>query len=274
MEKSTAPRARFIAAILLFAAVVIGDLILSRGYLAQGPATWPVFLLLELVMLALLVIGGILFCNRRGLDSNKKLILGFGFFLVWCVLTVIFFADYKALYLSTLHTEYPSYGAAITCLKLVLVLCGLTALIPVAPAPTGRAYADGLARAYQKQNIEQAKTAAAEAQKDLERRVEQLRSSMSPEELEALTRKLKQESAPAAAEESHEKTEEKWYVPDPHAAFSRDDPVHRSAAGDAGCGLFHRQGHDQAGEAPAGAGGVPCPLWRDGAAEPRRRPGR
>lgn len=111
MEKSTAPRARFIAAILLFAAVVIGDLILSRGYLAQGPATWPVFLLLELVMLALLVIGGILFCNRRGLDSNKKLILGFGFFLVWCVLTVIFFADYKALYLSTLHTEYPSYGA-------------------------------------------------------------------------------------------------------------------------------------------------------------------
>lgn len=171
MEKSTAPRARFIAAILLFAAVVIGDLILSRGYLAQGPATWPVFLLLELVMLALLVIGGILFCNRRGLDSNKKLILGFGFFLVWCVLTVIFFADYKALYLSTLHTEYPSYGAAITCLKLVLVLCGLTALIPVAPAPTGRAYADGLARAYQKQNIEQAKTAAAEAQKDLERRL-------------------------------------------------------------------------------------------------------
>lgn len=121
-------------------------------------------------MLALLVIGGILFCNRRGLDTNKKLILGFGFFLVWCVLTVIFFADYKALYLSTLHTEYPSYGAAITCLKLVLVLCGLTALIPVAPAPTGRAYADGLARAYQKQNIEQAKTAAAEAQKDLERR--------------------------------------------------------------------------------------------------------
>lgn len=148
MEKSTAPRARFIAAILLFAAVVIGDLILSRGYLAQGPATWPVFLLLELVMLALLVIGGILFCNRRGLDTNKKLILGFGFFLVWCILTVIFFADYKALYLSTLHTEYPSYGAAITCLKLVLVLCGLTALIPVAPAPTGRAYADGLARAY------------------------------------------------------------------------------------------------------------------------------
>ena len=129
MEKSTAPRARFIAAILLFAAVVTGDLILSRGYLAQGPATWPVFLLLELVMLALLVIGGILFCNRRGLDTNKKLILGFGFFLVWCVLTVIFFADYKALYLSTLHTEYPSYGAAITCLKLVLVLCGLTALI-------------------------------------------------------------------------------------------------------------------------------------------------
>lgn len=95
MEKSTAPRARFIAAILLFAAVVIGDLILSRGYLAQGPATWPVFLLLELVMLALLVIGGILFCNRRGLDTNKKLILGFGFFLVWCILTVIFFADYR-----------------------------------------------------------------------------------------------------------------------------------------------------------------------------------
>ena len=31
----------------------------------------------------------------------------------------------------------------------------------------------------------------------------------SPEELEALMQKLKQESAPAAAEESHEKTEEK-----------------------------------------------------------------
>ena len=39
--------------------------------------------------------------------------------------------------------------------------------------------------------------------------MEQLRNSMSPEELEALMQKLKQESAPAAAEESHEKTEEK-----------------------------------------------------------------
>lgn len=160
-------------------------------------------------MLALLVIGGILFCNRRGLDTNKKLILGFGFFLVWCVLTVIFFADYKALYLSTLHTEYPSYGAAIHLPEAGAGALRFDGFDPVAPAPTGRAYADGLARAYQKQNIEQAKTAAAEAQKDLERRVEQLRSSMSPEELEALTRKLKQESAPAAAEESHEKTEEK-----------------------------------------------------------------
>ena len=82
MEKSTAPRARFIAAILLFAAVVIGDLILSRGYLAQGPATWPVFLLLELVMLALLVIGGILFCNRRGWTATKSSFWGLGF--SWC----------------------------------------------------------------------------------------------------------------------------------------------------------------------------------------------
>lgn len=207
MEKNTAPRARFAAAILLFAAVIIGDLLLSREYLAQGPATWPVFLLIELVMLALLVLGGVLICNRRGLDSNKKLLLGFGFFLVWCVLTVVFFADYKALYLSTLHTEYPSYGAAITCLKLVMVLCGLTALIPVAPAPTGREYARGLARAYEKQSIEQAKTAAAEAQKDLDRRVEQLRSTMSPEELAALMDKLKAEALrPEAGENA---TEEK-----------------------------------------------------------------
>lgn len=209
MEKNTAPRARFVAAILLFVAVIAGDLVLSRDYLTQGLYAIPAFLIFELVMLFLLVVGIFLFCNRRGLDSNKKLLLGFGFFLVWCVVTIICFADYKALYLSTLNTEYPSYGAAITCLKLVMVLCGLTALIPVAPAPTGRAYADGLARAYQKQNIEQAKTAVAEAQKDLERRVEQLRNSMSPEELEALTRKLKQENAPAAAEESREKTEEK-----------------------------------------------------------------
>lgn len=209
MEKSTAPRARFIAAILLFAAVVIGDLILSRGYLAQGPATWPVFLLLELVMLALLVIGGILFCNRRGLDTNKKLILGFGFFLVWCVLTVIFFADYKALYLSTLHTEYPSYGAGHH-----LPEAGAGALRFDSFDP-GRARAHGtrvrgwFSARVPKAEHRAAKTAAAEAQKDLERRVEQLRNSMSPEELEALMQKLKQESAPAAAEESREKTEEK-----------------------------------------------------------------
>ena len=173
MEKNTAPRARFVAAILLFVAVIAGDLVLSRDYLTQGLYAIPAFLIFELVMLFLLVVGIFLFCNRRGLDSNKKLLLGFGFFLVWCVVTVICFADYKALYLSTLNTEYPSYGAAITCLKLVMVLCGLTALIPVAPAPTGREYAHGLARAYEKQNIEQAKNAAEEAQKDLERRVEQ-----------------------------------------------------------------------------------------------------
>lgn len=213
MEKNTAPRARFVAAILLFVAVIAGDLVLSRDYLTQGLYAIPAFLIFELVMLFLLVVGIFLFCNRRGLDSNKKLLLGFGFFLVWCVVTVICFADYKALYLSTLNTEYPSYGAAITCLKLVMVLCGLTALIPVAPAPTGREYAHGLARAYEKQNIEQAKNAAEEAQKDLERRVEQLRSSLSAEELEALMAKLQTEKpadAPAEAPaEQPETTEEK-----------------------------------------------------------------
>lgn len=216
MEKNTAPRARFVAAILLFVAVIAGDLVLSRDYLTQGLYAIPAFLIFELVMLFLLVVGIFLFCNRRGLDSNKKLLLGFGFFLVWCVVTIICFADYKALYLSTLNTEYPSYGAAITCLKLVMVLCGLTALIPVAPAPTGREYAHGLARAYEKQNIEQAKNAAEEAQKDLERRVEQLRSSLSAEELEALMAKLQTEKpadtadAPAeASAERPETTEEK-----------------------------------------------------------------
>lgn len=208
MEKNTAPRARFVAAILLFVAVIAGDLVLSRDYLTQGLYAIPAFLIFELVMLFLLVVGIFLFCNRRGLDSNKKLLLGFGFFLVWCVVTVICFADYKALYLSTLNTEYPSYGAAITCLKLVMVLCGLTALIPVAPAPTGREYAHGLARAYEKQNIEQAKNAAEEAQKDLERRVEQLRSSLSAEELEALMAKLQTEKpADAPAETSAKQTE-------------------------------------------------------------------
>ena len=213
MEKNTAPRARFVAAILLFVAVIAGDLVLSRDYLTQGLYAIPAFLIFELVMLFLLVVGIFLFCNRRGLDSNKKLLLGFGFFLAWCAATVLWFADYKALYLSTLNTEYPSYGAAITCLKLVMVLCGLTALIPVAPAPTGREYAHGLARAYEKQNIEQAKNAAEEAQKDLERRVEQLRSSLSAEELEALMAKLQTEKpadAPAeASAEQPETTEEK-----------------------------------------------------------------
>ena len=211
MEKNTAPRARFVAAILLFVAVIAGDLVLSRDYLTQGLYAIPAFLIFELVMLFLLVVGIFLFCNRRGLDSNKKLLLGFGFFLVWCVVTVICFADYKALYLSTLNTEYPSYGAAITCLRLVMVLCGLTALIPVAPAPTGREYAHGLARAYEKQNIEQAKNAAEEAQKDLERRVEQLRSSLSAEELEALMAKLQTEkpaeTADAPVKTSAEQTE-------------------------------------------------------------------
>lgn len=211
MEKNTAPRARFVAAILLFVAVIAGDLVLSRDYLTQGLYAIPAFLIFELVMLFLLVVGIFLFCNRRRLDSNKKLLLGFGFFLVWCVVTIICFADYKALYLSTLNTEYPSYGAAITCLKLVMVLCGLTALIPVAPAPTGREYAHGLARAYEKQNIEQAKNAAEEAQKDLERRVEQLRSSLSAEELDALMAKLQTEkpadTADAPAEASAKQPE-------------------------------------------------------------------
>lgn len=211
MEKNTAPRARFVAAILLFVAVIAGDLVLSRDYLTQGLYAIPAFLIFELVMLFLLVVGIFLFCNRRGLDSNKKQLLGFGFFLVWCAATVLWFADYKALYLSTLNTEYPSYGAAITCLKLVMVLCGLTALIPVAPAPTGREYAHGLARAYEKQNIEQAKNAAEEAQKDLERRVEQLRSSLSAEELEALMAKLQTEkpadTADAPAEASAKQPE-------------------------------------------------------------------
>lgn len=193
MEKNAAPRARFTAAIILFLAVIAGDLVLCRDYLLQGLHTLPVYLLIELVMLFLLVIGIFLFCNPRGLNTNKKLILGFGYFLLWCAVTVIYFSEYKAMYLSTLHTEFPSYGAAITCLKLVMVLCGLTALIPVVPAPTGREYAQGLARAYEKQNIEQAKNAAAEAQKDLERRVEQLRSSLSPEELDALMTQLKNE---------------------------------------------------------------------------------
>ena len=90
-----------------------------------------------------------------------------------------------------------------------MVLCGLTALIPVAPAPTGREYAQGLARAYEKQNIEQAKNAATEAQKDLERRVETLRKNLSPEELEALMAKLQTEKPAETTTKQAETTEEK-----------------------------------------------------------------
>ena len=54
MENNRAPRARFVAAIILFLAVVIGDLVLCRGYLAQGLPTWPACLIIELVMLVLL----------------------------------------------------------------------------------------------------------------------------------------------------------------------------------------------------------------------------
>ena len=41
MENNRAPRARFVAAIILFLAVVIGDLVLCRDYLAQGLPTCP-----------------------------------------------------------------------------------------------------------------------------------------------------------------------------------------------------------------------------------------
>ena len=54
MEKNTAPRARFVAAILLFVAVIAGDLVLSRDYLTQGLYAIPAFLIFELVMLFLL----------------------------------------------------------------------------------------------------------------------------------------------------------------------------------------------------------------------------
>ena len=72
MEKNTAPRARFVAAMLLFVAVIAGDLVLSRDYLAQGLYAIPAFLIFELVMLFLLVSASFCSATAAGWTATKS----------------------------------------------------------------------------------------------------------------------------------------------------------------------------------------------------------
>ena len=87
-------------------------------------------------------------------------------------------------------SSYESLGPALVALKLFIVLAGVIAAMPVAPAPDGREYADRLMTAAQRQSAEWAKAGAKGAQKDLQKTIDSLRGQLSAEELAALLKDL------------------------------------------------------------------------------------
>jgi len=187
------PRSRPITSTLAFSAAVGGELYLVRGLLGEGLASLPGILLAELGFCVLIAAAAVFTATPRGWRSKTGSCAAFALYAAYLLFNILNFHYFRNVYLSAVLTEHQSYGAALETLKLVLVLIGAVAAMPVMPGPEGREYLRGLERAARKQQMQWAGKSAAGTKSDLEKTVRHFRQSLSPEELEELVAQLKQE---------------------------------------------------------------------------------
>ncbi len=191
MEKK--PRSRPVTSTVAYLAAVGGELYFLRGPLSEGLSALSGPLLAELAFCILIVGAAIFAATPKGWRSkagNRAALALLGLYLLFNLLC---FSYFKELYLSVLATEHQSYGPALEALKLILVMIGTVAAIPVMPGPVGRDYMRGLERAMERQQAEWAKGGAVEEKVNLGKTARNLRENLTQEELSELIAQLKQE---------------------------------------------------------------------------------
>ncbi|MCD8370499.1 MAG: hypothetical protein LUC94_09315 [Clostridiales bacterium] len=204
MERNSADNrtARGGVAIICFLTVIIGQAWLLRNILFTGNfGSLPMPYYIEMVFCLLLAIG-IFICliRPRGWGGTIGCGVALLLFVIYAIFTIVNYHLFLTGYLTGFHATYESSGGGFVGLKLVLVLVGVTAGIPVAPRIDDREYARRLREKVQKQDAQWAMAAARGARKDLHSTVEKLRSSLSPEELAELLAELQSTSVPAGSD--------------------------------------------------------------------------
>lgn len=185
------PRSRPVTSTAAFLLTAAGQIFFLSKSLGGGLASLNPVLYAELFSCILILAAAIFTATPKGWRSKAVACTAAGAYLIYACFNLYEFSFFKTFYLSAIVTEYQSYGAAIETLKLILLLVGIVAAIPVMPAPTGREYARALETVAKRQQTEWAGASVRQAQADLKRTVESLKESMPPEQLAVLMEKLK-----------------------------------------------------------------------------------
>lgn len=200
MKPVSGNRSRPVVSTILLLAVVIGQVWLWRKLLFSGRfSEQPPALYIELAFLFIILVFALLTARPYGLGGKKRCAAAFAGFVVYAAFNLVCIRHFAAFNMTASNSPYESLGPALVVLKLFLVLAGIIAAIPAAPAPDGREYADRLLTAAQRQSAQWAKEGAKGAQKDLKKTIDSLRGQLSAEELADLLKDL-QSTAPTADE--------------------------------------------------------------------------
>ncbi len=196
-DAAAGPQAVRGTAVFCFLVTIIGDIILSRKVLPASFFT-PAFLLAAAFWIILLI--GIIWIwrHKEGWHGRRQIIV-FGIFALYLIVAVVFYKEYQAAYLLGLPSSVdpelaPSLAGGIVGVRVFLVLIGITAGIPVGPKIDGREYARRLREKTIQQEANWAKESVKGAKKDLQETVERLKSTLTPEEMQALLQELQSSS--------------------------------------------------------------------------------
>ncbi|MPM01116.1 hypothetical protein SDC9_47354 [bioreactor metagenome] len=193
MEKKE--RSQPVTSTLAFLLAVVGELFLLRGHLATGLSALSTIVLAELAFCVLILFGAGFTVTPKGWRGKTGSAIALTLYTAYLVFNLINFTFFKDLYLSCIVTEHKSYGPAVEAFKLVLVLIGTVAAIPVASGPKGREYMRGLERAVQRQQAEWARNGSDDSKSELDKTLGQIRKNLTPEERKKLLSELEKEDA-------------------------------------------------------------------------------
>ena len=178
-------------AIVCFAAVIIGDIILLYPSLKNGLQKYMQLpIILEIISWVILVYGIIwIWRHKKGWATLKSKLVVFGLFGLYVLYSVLLYSQFQAVYGGFFSQE--SVAGAMVAVRLVLVLIGITAGIPTIPKIDSREYSRRLREKALQQEANWAKESVKGARRDLQATVDKLRNSLTPEEMQALVKELR-----------------------------------------------------------------------------------
>ena len=135
MKNVSGTRSRPVVSTALFLAAVLGQVWFWRKLLFGGSlAGQPPVLYVELAFLAVILALALLTARPRGLGGKKRCAAALAGFALYAVFNVVNIRQFAAFNMTSSDSSYESLGPALVALKLFIVLAGVIAAMPVAPA--------------------------------------------------------------------------------------------------------------------------------------------